>query len=81
VLTKLLGCDPAMQPLAPLPVNQPIVTFSYLKQIWASGSYQMAIEGIINFRKFLSRSSPETDKHLLMRVFFHLAHDDCVRAY
>lgn len=43
VLTKLLGCDPAMQPLAPLPTNQPIVTFAYLKQIWAAGSYQMAI--------------------------------------
>src|SRR5690606_9835120 len=54
ILTMLLGTDPSRQPIAPLPINRPQVTFQYILQLWTAGAKEMAYQHLVKFEKSLS---------------------------
>lgn len=48
-LTMLLGCDPSLQPDAPLPTADPQVTFAYTEHLWMAGDHERAYRQLLRF--------------------------------
>uniref|UniRef100_A0A6B2KXE0 FAT domain-containing protein n=1 Tax=Arcella intermedia TaxID=1963864 RepID=A0A6B2KXE0_9EUKA len=70
-LSMLLGKDPAMEPLAPLPVTHPVVTYAYIKQLWAANSKNHALQFLLGFLNLLQRN-PSHDSKLVMKIHLKL---------
>ncbi|XP_016968569.1 serine/threonine-protein kinase Tor [Drosophila biarmipes] len=80
-LVMLLGTDPKLNPLQPLPCNQPQVTYAYTKYMAANNQLQQAYDQLRHFvntySQELSCLPPEAlkqqDQRLMARCYLRLA--------
>jgi FKBP12-rapamycin complex-associated protein len=73
VLLNLLGMDPLDLPIDQLPMFYPIVTYAWLKHIWAAGFQKEAFERLKLLALTLDQYPEEVDATIRRKCFLRLA--------
>lgn len=78
-LVMLLGTDPSQTPEAPLPTNQPQVSFAYTKHLWMAGEHDRAYMQLDRFvntfivqNNCASEQLKDENRRLLSRCYMRL---------